>query len=102
MRFSIVSLAVLLITLSTTRAKDDLIEYGICSCFNPKYDASCCILAKGIMYGNVCDTPNFGSSVKIYESCCAKSGGRVKCKPGYRDPKYPWPPKGSYSCSKPY
>ncbi|KAG0349275.1 hypothetical protein BC939DRAFT_469268 [Gamsiella multidivaricata] len=101
MRFAIACLAVLLATVSTIKAQDQLIEYGICSCFNPKYDASCCIVAKGSMYENVCDTPDFDSSVEAYKACCSKSGGRIKCKPGYRDPKNPWPPKGSYSCSKP-
>ncbi|KAG0202416.1 hypothetical protein BGX28_005048 [Mortierella sp. GBA30] len=102
MRFTIACLAMLLATISTIKAQEDqYIKFGICSCFNPKYDASCCIVAKGSMYENVCNTPDLGSSVKAYEACCSKSGGRVKCKSGYRDPKNPWPPEGSYSCSKP-
>ncbi|KAG0024556.1 hypothetical protein BGZ82_010422 [Podila clonocystis] len=101
MRFIIACLAMLLTTISTIKAEEQMIEYGICSCFHPKYDASCCILAKGSMYKNVCDTPDFGPAVSKYDVCCKKSGGETKCKAGYSDPTYPWPPAGSYSCIKP-
>jgi hypothetical protein len=71
--------------------------YGICSCFTPKYDASCCILARGTMVDNVCQTPDTGETVAAYEKCCAGSGGKSKCKYGYRDgwPNYP----GQYNCT---
>ncbi|KAK3827124.1 MAG: hypothetical protein JOS17DRAFT_775998 [Linnemannia elongata] len=100
MRLTVATLALLLVSMAdmATAQGDNLIEYGICSCFRPKYDASCCIPAGGSMFENVCDTPDFGASVKKYEACCAKSGGKIKCKAGYRDPKNPWPPKGSYGC----
>ncbi|KAF9433209.1 hypothetical protein BGZ76_009746 [Entomortierella beljakovae] len=101
MRFTIACLAILLATVSTINAADEYIKFGICSCFRPNYDASCCIIAKGSMYENVCDTPDLGSSARAYEACCKKSGGTSKCKAGYRDPKNPWPPEGSYSCEKP-
>ncbi|KAG0198697.1 hypothetical protein BGX28_007888 [Mortierella sp. GBA30] len=101
MRSIIACLAMLLAAVSTIKAQDQRVEYGICSCFKPKYDASCCIRAKGSMFKNVCDTPDFGDSVEAYKACCKESGGRIKCKPGYRDPKNPWPPEGSYSCINP-
>ncbi|KAF9149859.1 hypothetical protein BG015_008312 [Linnemannia schmuckeri] len=103
MRLTAAFLAVFLATVSTIKAQDDQIEFGICTCFRPDYDASCCILGKGSMTTgeNVCDTLDFGPSVKAYEDCCIKSGGKHKCKIGYRDPKTPWPPEGSYSCSSP-
>lgn len=57
-------------------------EFGICSCFKPDYDGSCCIVAKGSMYGNVCRTYDW-NYVENYERCCNKINGKVKCKPGY-------------------
>ncbi|KAF9539393.1 hypothetical protein EC957_005452 [Mortierella hygrophila] len=65
----------------------------------PKFDASCCMFANGFMMsnGNVCDTPDTNDSVTKFESCCTRSGGRSKCKYGYRDPKN-WPPADTYSC----
>ncbi|KAF9324690.1 hypothetical protein BGZ91_002800, partial [Linnemannia elongata] len=101
MHLKVASLALLLVSITGMAAAQDdkLIRYGICTCFRPKYDASCCILARGSMSGNVCDTPDFGSSVDKYRACCKQSGGEIKCKTGYRDPKNPWPPEGSYGCN---
>ncbi|KAG0255270.1 hypothetical protein DFQ27_006328 [Actinomortierella ambigua] len=100
MRVSIASLALLVLSIQVAVVRaDETIEYGICTCFRPKYDASCCIPAKGFMFGNVCNTPNYKSSVTKFKKCCNKSGGEIKCKPGYRDPKHKWPPKGSYGCN---
>ncbi|KAL1917730.1 uncharacterized protein VTP21DRAFT_3564 [Calcarisporiella thermophila] len=60
-------------------------DIGLCSCFKPDYDGSCCIPAEGSMYGNVCRTKDWGDSVKKYEACCAQINGRVKCKQGIAD-----------------
>ncbi|KAF9310865.1 hypothetical protein BG000_007750 [Podila horticola] len=100
MRLSIASIALLVASaLGVASAQDNLVSFGICTCFNPKFDASCCIPANGFMQndGNVCDTIDFKDSVKRYEACCTRSGGRSKCKTGYRDPKH-WPPADSYGC----
>ncbi|KAF9172103.1 hypothetical protein BGX21_006508 [Mortierella sp. AD011] len=100
MRLSIASIALFAVSvLGVASAKDDLVDFGICSCFNPKFDASCCIPAKGFMMndGNVCRTIDFKNSVKKYEDCCTRAGGKYKCKRGYRDPKH-WPPADSYGC----
>ncbi|KAF9080221.1 hypothetical protein BGX23_002482 [Mortierella sp. AD031] len=101
MHLKVASFALLLVSIAgmATAKGDKLIKYGICSCFRPKYDASCCILTGGSMFENVCDTPDFGSSVAKYNACCKKSGGEIKCKPGYRNSKNPWPPEGSYGCN---
>ncbi|KAG0054369.1 hypothetical protein BGZ83_011378 [Gryganskiella cystojenkinii] len=106
MRLSISSLALVIVatlSLATAAPQDDsnLVSFGICSCFQPKFDASCCMYANGYMQndGNVCDTIDFKDSVKKYEACCSRSGGRSKCKTGYRDPKH-WPPADSYGCKK--
>ncbi|KAG0312339.1 hypothetical protein BGZ97_011274 [Linnemannia gamsii] len=79
---------------------DKQVSFGICTCFRPKYDASCCMLVKGYMMndGNVCDTPDATGSIDKFEACCTKSGGKYKCKHGYRDPSH-WPPEDSYGCS---
>ncbi|KAM3581867.1 hypothetical protein VKS41_006022 [Umbelopsis sp. WA50703] len=78
---------------------DSTEEFGICSCFTPKYDASCCLKVKGTQFENVCDTPDFKGSVTDYEDCCTKSGGKYKCKIGYREPgHYPDSP-GQYNCT---
>ncbi|KAG0028821.1 hypothetical protein BGZ81_004400 [Podila clonocystis] len=100
MRLSIASIALLMASaLGITSAQDKQVSFGICTCFEPKYDASCCIPAKGYMMndGNVCDTLDFGDSVQKFKACCARSGGRSKCKIGYRDPSH-WPPEDSYGC----
>lgn len=60
----------------------ELKKIGLCSCFNPDYDGSCCIVAKGYMYENVCKTLDW-SYVEEYEKCCTKINGTYKCKPGY-------------------
>ncbi|KAI8579108.1 hypothetical protein K450DRAFT_288681 [Umbelopsis ramanniana AG] len=80
-------------------AQADPFYFGICSCFNPSYDASCCILAKGSMTGNVCQTGNEHSTVKAYKKCCLGSGGYAKCKSGARaDGIRPyW--DGEYNCT---
>ncbi|KAG0236689.1 ATP-binding cassette sub- B member 6, mitochondrial [Actinomortierella wolfii] len=80
-------------------AQDEYMRYGICTCFRPKYDASCCIPAKGYMMndGNVCMTPDINQSVEAFKACCTRSGGQYKCKPGYRDPSH-WPPEDTYGC----
>ncbi|KAK3819247.1 MAG: hypothetical protein JOS17DRAFT_756630 [Linnemannia elongata] len=100
MRLSIASIALLMASvLGIASAQDNLVTYGICTCFNPKFDASCCMFSKGFMQndGNVCDTPDVEGSRTKFESCCTRSGGRSKCKTGYRDPKH-WPPADSYGC----
>ncbi|KAG0054367.1 hypothetical protein BGZ83_011376 [Gryganskiella cystojenkinii] len=103
MRFQLLPIVLLAAVMSGVNAAPavtgETIEYGICSCFTPRYDASCCILAKGTMFDNVCDTPDADSSVDAYRACCVKSGGHDKCKTGHRDPKNPWPPEGSYGCN---
>ncbi|KAG2174748.1 hypothetical protein INT43_005806 [Umbelopsis isabellina] len=74
-------------------------EFGICSCFTPKYDASCCLKVKGTQFQNVCDTPDFKGTVSTYESCCTGSGGKYKCKIGYREVgHYPDEPT-QYNCT---
>ncbi|KAF9907133.1 hypothetical protein EC991_011273 [Linnemannia zychae] len=95
------SFALLLVSMvgMTAAQNDTRISFGICTCFRPSYDASCCIPAGGSMSGNVCDTPDAGASVEKFKSCCSNSGGQIKCKTGYRDPKNPWPPEGSYGCN---
>ncbi|KAF9312175.1 hypothetical protein BG003_006574 [Podila horticola] len=101
MRVSITSIAwIMASALGIASAQDQQVTYGICTCFNPKYDASCCMLAKGFMMndGNVCDTPDTKDSIQKFESCCTRSGGRYKCKYGYRDPK-DWPPTETYGCT---
>ncbi|CAO3675198.1 unnamed protein product [Umbelopsis vinacea] len=81
------------------QAADNYTTFGICSCFTPKYDASCCILARGSQWDNVCETPDTGATVEAYENCCTASGGHYKCKYGYREPGgYPDNP-GQYNCS---
>lgn len=60
-------------------------KFGICSCFKPDYDGSCCIVAKGTMDGNVCEVPSPDKYVSKYENCCDKINGKVKCKTGYRN-----------------
>ncbi|KAK3838903.1 MAG: hypothetical protein J3R72DRAFT_525459 [Linnemannia gamsii] len=100
MRLSIASIALLMAsTLGITSAQDNQVAFGICTCFQPKYDASCCMFVKGFMMndGNVCDTPDAKDSITNFESCCTRSGGRYKCKHGYRDPKH-WPPADTYGC----
>ncbi|KAF9585919.1 hypothetical protein BGW38_000035 [Lunasporangiospora selenospora] len=101
MQLSIPALALLIVATFGTMAaaQDDLVKYGICTCFKPKYDASCCLLVKGGQFGNVCDTPDFGDSVQKYKNCCYGSGGTIKCKVGYRDPSHVWPPEDTYNCS---
>ncbi|KAG0341391.1 hypothetical protein BG004_006041 [Podila humilis] len=104
MRFSVISLTVMLATIATTSyaAPSDLTSYGICTCFQPKYDASCCIPAEGGMYGNVCKTKDYGPSVERFKECCTRSGGRIKCKPGYRGNTGPWPADDTYNCKNPF
>ncbi|KAF9375485.1 hypothetical protein CPC16_000694 [Podila verticillata] len=106
MRFQLLSVALLAAVLSTIQAvtgdpaTSDLIPYGICTCFAPEFDASCCMYAKGYMQndGNVCETPYAG--IEAYKTCCTRSKGKeIKCKTGYRDPKNPWPPADTYGCS---
>ncbi|KAG0302504.1 hypothetical protein BGZ98_007442 [Dissophora globulifera] len=101
MHLAIPSIALLLVSALGAMAAPEstLINFGICTCFRPAYDASCCIPAGGSMNGNVCNTPDFKGSVKKFEDCCTKSSGTIKCKGGYRDPKNPWPPAGSYGCN---
>ncbi|KAG0054371.1 hypothetical protein BGZ83_011380 [Gryganskiella cystojenkinii] len=70
MRFSIAALALIVIsTLGVVTAQDDD-YYGICTCFTPKYDASCCMLAKGYHMndGNVCSTPDIKALLDAYET----------------------------------
>jgi hypothetical protein len=77
----------------------DTIYFGICSCFTPQYDASCCIIAGGTMSGNVCDTGDENATVAAYQQCCSTSGGTSKCKTGSRlDGIRPYFP-GQYNCS---
>ncbi|KAF9995693.1 hypothetical protein BGZ79_010597, partial [Entomortierella chlamydospora] len=102
MRFSIACLAAMLAAISTSSAAPELIPYGICTCFAPKYGASCCIPAQGGMYGNVCQTKDFGKSVQRFKDCCARSGGHDKCKIGYRHPGGHWPADDTYNCKNPF
>ncbi|KAF9369244.1 hypothetical protein CPB97_003753 [Podila verticillata] len=100
MRLSIASIALLVASaLGIASAQGSQVSFGICTCFNPKFDASCCILAKGFMQndGNVCDTLDSEATVQAYRACCIRSGGKTKCKTGYRDPSH-WPPQDSYGC----
>ncbi|KAG9063441.1 hypothetical protein KI688_004324 [Linnemannia hyalina] len=100
MRLYITSIALLMTSVfSIASAQDSQMTYGICTCFTPKFDASCCMFANGFMMNdnNVCDTPDTKDSVTKFESCCSRSGGRSKCKYGYRDPKH-WPPADTYGC----
>ncbi|KAF9159638.1 hypothetical protein DFQ26_006321 [Actinomortierella ambigua] len=109
MRFSIASVAALAISTlavaataqNDTASSGNDVHFGICTCFNPKFDASCCILAKGWMMndGNVCDTLDNVETVAKYRACCERSGGRSKCKYGVRDPSH-WPPEDSYGCKQ--
>ncbi|KAF9904938.1 hypothetical protein EC991_002178 [Linnemannia zychae] len=87
---------------TTTNADPDLVTYGICTCFSPKYDASCCIPAQGGMFGNVCRTKDFGKSVQRFQDCCARSGGHDKCKIGYRYKNGTWPSDDTYNCKNPF
>ncbi|ORX99475.1 hypothetical protein K493DRAFT_299389 [Basidiobolus meristosporus CBS 931.73] len=101
MHLSIASITLLMASaISITSAQDKQVTYGICTCFNPKYDASCCMAAKGFMMndGNVCDTPDTGASIDTFRACCTRIGGKTKCKYGYRDPTH-WPPEDTYGCS---
>ncbi|KAF9917275.1 hypothetical protein FBU30_000808 [Linnemannia zychae] len=100
MRLSITSIALLAATiLSVVSAQNYTGRHGICTCFEPKYDGSCCMLVKGSMQkdGNVCDTPDIDESVAKFRSCCDHIGGRSKCKYGYHDPNN-WPPKDQFNC----
>ncbi|GJJ72997.1 hypothetical protein EMPS_05355 [Entomortierella parvispora] len=99
MHLSLASIALIVVSAIGVVSAADEVSFGICTCFNPKYDASCCILAQGYQMndGNVCDTLDFGPSVQKYKDCCARSGGRVKCKIGNREPSH-WPPEDSYGC----
>ncbi|KAI1311918.1 hypothetical protein EDD11_003280 [Mortierella claussenii] len=100
MRLSITSIALLVVSaLSVVSAQGNEVAFGICTCFKPDFDASCCILGKGFMQndGNVCETLDAKDSVAAYRACCTRSGGRTKCKTGYRDPSH-WPPADSYGC----
>ncbi|KAJ2958139.1 hypothetical protein NQZ79_g6266 [Umbelopsis isabellina] len=73
--------------------------YGLCSCFSPQYDASCCILAQGTMDGNTCITGDSNHTVSMYEQCCMTSGGTSKCKSGANfDGVRPDDP-GMYNCT---
>ncbi|KAG0002327.1 hypothetical protein BGZ79_003195 [Entomortierella chlamydospora] len=97
MRLSIASIALLAVSiLGVASAKSSKTAVGICSCFNPKFDASCCIPVKGYMEkdGNVCMTTNPDKTIPMYQACCARSGGKSKCKHGIQD----YPPSDSYSC----
>ncbi|KAF8926194.1 hypothetical protein CPC16_009116 [Podila verticillata] len=99
MRLSLASIALLVASaVGVASAQDNLASFGICTCFNPKFDASCCILARGFMQndGNVCDTLD-ATDIPAYQKCCSRSGGKSKCKTGYRDPSH-WPPADSYGC----
>ncbi|KAG0054368.1 hypothetical protein BGZ83_011377 [Gryganskiella cystojenkinii] len=89
MRYQLLFIALLATAISTINAipatTDDSKKYGICSCFDvePEVNQDCCDEVKGSVYLNVCDTPDFGSSVTAYKSCCGDADGRVKCKVGY-------------------
>lgn len=101
MHLSFASIAlVVAAAIGVVSAQSADIPYGICTCFTPKYDASCCIPAGGWQMndGNVCETPDFGDSVEKFKACCARSGGHDKCKIGYRFPDQ-WPPEDSYGCA---
>ncbi|KAG0054370.1 hypothetical protein BGZ83_011379 [Gryganskiella cystojenkinii] len=101
MRLSIAALAMVVVsTLGVVSAQyKEPPHYGICTCFQPKYDASCCMYAKGYMMndGNVCSTPDNKGALDKFEACCIKSGGRHKCKYGDKLPGS-WPPEDTYSC----
>lgn len=99
MRFSIASIALLVVAAVSVSAAPQTVPFGICSCFKPDFDASCCIPGKGYMEndGNVCATVDAKDSMQKYVDCCHRSGGTSKCKTGYRDPKN-WPPADSYGC----
>ncbi|KAG2175129.1 hypothetical protein INT44_007607 [Umbelopsis vinacea] len=80
-------------------AQADPFYFGVCSCFHPSYDASCCILAKGSMFGNVCSTGDADATVTAYQDCCSGSGGLSKCKSGARaDGIRPYD-EGEYNCT---
>jgi hypothetical protein len=58
-------------------------DHWICSCFKPDYDKGCCSIVNGIMYENVCNTPDMSdNSIKNYEKCCTDINGKYKCKYG--------------------
>ncbi|KAI9287996.1 hypothetical protein BC943DRAFT_357717 [Umbelopsis sp. AD052] len=80
-------------------AQADTFYFGICSCFTPSYDASCCILARGSMTENVCNTGDGNATIAAYQACCKGSGGKSKCKTGSRldgiRPYY----EGEYNCT---
>ncbi|KAF9322079.1 hypothetical protein BG006_002481 [Podila minutissima] len=100
MHVSITSITLLKASaLSIISAQDKQVMFSICTCFNPKFDALCCMYAKGFMMndGNVHDTPDTKDSINKFESCCTCSGGQYKCKYSYHDPKN-WPPMDMYSC----
>ncbi|GJJ70779.1 hypothetical protein EMPS_03129 [Entomortierella parvispora] len=100
MRLSVASIALIVVSaVGVVSAADKQVPFGICSCFRPDFDASCCIPGKGYMQkdGNVCATVDAKDSIKNYQACCKRSGGTSKCKTGYRDPSH-WPPADSYGC----
>ncbi|KAG0281050.1 hypothetical protein BGZ96_001315 [Linnemannia gamsii] len=105
MRLSITSIASIALVLASAlsiasaQGNSTKVRFGICTCFEPQYDASCCMYAKGYMQndGNVCDTPDAGESVKKFRSCCDRIKGRTKCKTGEREASH-WPPEDSFGC----
>ncbi|CAO3670196.1 unnamed protein product [Umbelopsis ramanniana] len=56
--------------------------FGICSCFTPKYDASCCMVARGSVTENTCLTGDSNATVTAFRNCCDAAGGKTKCKSG--------------------
>lgn len=56
--------------------------FGLCACFTPSYDASCCMIARGSMNENTCITGDANATVTAFKNCCATSGGKSKCKSG--------------------
>ncbi|CAO3670192.1 unnamed protein product [Umbelopsis ramanniana] len=73
--------------------------YGICSCFTPSYDASCCMVARGSMYENTCLTGDDNATVTAFQNCCATSGGKSKCKSGAGLDGYRFYFEGEYNCT---
>ena len=73
--------------------------FGICSCFTPSYDASCCMAARGTISGNTCITGDSNATVTAYENCCASSGGTTKCKSGAGLDGYRPYIDGGYNCT---
>ncbi|KAG0281051.1 hypothetical protein BGZ96_001316 [Linnemannia gamsii] len=106
MRLSITSIASIALVMASVlgiasaQGNSTGVKYGICTCFRPKFDASCCMLVKGYMMndGNVCETPDNIDSVVKFRACCVRSGGKNKCKYSEHEPNN-WPPEDTYGCS---